>query len=566
MILLALSIISARYLFAEIASASKKEYKLTRLFPLNEATAITFDASIIAGLTLDGSDNQENIIVPISNGAIAAVNSRKGDLEWRLEIPSAKNQQIQLAATPVKIGNKLVVIYQCVENGVRVSHRMAVIDLIAKSWDENFPALELSANKPAADGKSTVKFNPPTAYSRAALKHAYKKGSLWGMVYAGFGNAGDAQPFHGWLFEIDMDAWFNHVNNKIISTVLSTTPEPECPVTVEHGTQEMICGGGIWAPAGPQIYPTNDGYEIFAPTGNGQVDLERHDYANTLLRLKPGLQFNPECDELLCRNFDPVNPDEACLSSCKNLFIPRLPVDAPPLHPAGGECNTKSFAECLAWMDYDLGGSPPVKAKLPDGKEVLVQPGKDGAVYLIDARQLGIQYDRLQIAALCGTAADPCKAGWMGMIVTQPVISHVNSTPVVVVPTFAPDNSHPAGIVALKIIVEDGKPKFKRFWQFPQPKSRDAIKAFRSHPSFPVIAKPGKSQDDVVWVVDTGNPGKLYGIRIKDGALLIAQSLLGAGRQLSAPIIHNNNIYLASVFPGNGKTFVEAYQIETIGH
>jgi hypothetical protein len=215
-------------------------------------------------------------------------------------------------------------------------------------------------------------------------------------------------------------------------------------------------------------------------------------------------------------------------------------------------------------MDYDLGGSPPVKAKLPDGKAVLVQPGKDGAVYLIDALHLGAQYDRLQIAALCGKDTDPCKASWMGMIVTQPVVNYVNSTPVVVIPTFVPDNSHPAGIVALKIIVENGKPKFKRFWQFPHPKSANAKKMFRSHPSFPVISKLGKDKEDVVWVVDTGNPGRLYGIRIKDGALLVNQPLLGAGRQLAAPIIRGNNIYVSSVFPGNGKTFVETYRVEAI--
>jgi len=86
----------------------------------------------------------------------------------------------------------------------------------------------------------------------------------------------------------------------------------------------MICGGGIWAPAGPQIYPVADSYEIVVPTGNGQIDPARHDYANTVMRLKPGLKFDSGCDIQQCANFDSANPDKGCMESCKNLFIPRL--------------------------------------------------------------------------------------------------------------------------------------------------------------------------------------------------------------------------------------------------
>ncbi len=107
----------------------------------------------------------------------------------------------------------------------------------------------------------------------------------------------------------------------------------------------------------------------------------------------------------------------------------------------------------------------------------------------------------------------------------------------------------------------DGKPKFKKFWQFPHPGSSKSIQAFRSHPSLPVVTKLEPNGDAVVWVVDVGNPGKLYGIRIKDGEVLVEQSLLGTGRQLSAPVIHGNTLYLPSGNASNGKTFVEAYRI-----
>ncbi|MBK8815268.1 MAG: hypothetical protein IPN42_07045 [Methylococcaceae bacterium] len=536
-------------------------YRLTPVFPSHAQAVASFDASIIAGLLLDSSQDQPNIIIPVSTGSLVGIDGKTGSVLWRLDIPRAKNQKIELAATPVIVDNKMIVSYQVVEKGVRISHRMAVVDLVERRWDDNFQTLELHAQQKTADGKATVKFNPPTAYSHAALKYAASPNSRLGFVYAGFGNASDTQPFHGWLFEIDLDAWFHQENNKVISGVLLTTPEPQCPVNLEYGTQEMICGGGIWAPAGPKIIQSDSGYELLVPTGNGQVDLARDDYANSLLKIKPGLHFEPDCNEQLCRNFNPSLPDEACLSSCKNLFIPRLPENAAPLRPANQECDDKTFAECLAWMDYDLGGSAPAKARLADGKSVLIQPGKDGAVYLIDADHLGTQFDRLQITGLCGTENDPCKAGWMGMIVTQPIVVNLGETPMVIIPTFVPDRSHPGGVVALTIVTKNGRPKFEQRWRFPERQSSEALTAFRSHPSFPVISRLKHSSEVVVWIVDTGNPGTLYGISVKSGKVLVEQKLQGTGRQLSMPVIRNDMIYLASTSAATGKTFVEAYRI-----
>ena len=543
-------------------STHHEDYKLTRLFPADIQSSVAFDDSIIANPLLDKSQGRPFVIVPVSNGVITALDGETGELEWQINVPTPEGQQTQLISTPVMIGNKLVVLYQCLEKSIRTSHRMAVIDLAQKKLDESFPVLVLSAEKPSADGVRTVKFNPPTAFSHSTLKHAWKVGSEWGLVYAAFGNAGDTQPFHGWLFEVDMDAWKQQGVKQAIRNVLLTTPEAECPVTIESGTQEMICGGGIWTPPGPQLYPTNDSYELFVPVGNGQVDLARNDYANTLMRVQPGLHFDPECDENFCHNFNASEPNNACMASCKNLFIPRLAEGKSFFKPANGECDTKTFWECLAWMDYDLGANAPVKVTLESGHSLLVQPGKEGAVYLIDAKHLGTQYDRLQIVDVCGTASDPCKAGWMGMIVTQPALAYINKQPVVVIPTFMPDNTHPAGLVALKIVLADGKPRFQRFWQFPDPASSMAIKTFRSHPALPIISTLGMENDAIVWTVDIGNPGMLYGIRIKDGKVIFEQPLLGTGRQLSAPLVDGKTIYLPSTIASTGKATVEAYRIE----
>jgi hypothetical protein len=134
----------------------------------------------------------------------------------------------------------------------------------------------------------------------------------------------------------------------------------------------------------------------------------------------------------------------------------------------------------------------------------------------------------------------------------------------VVIPAFVADKTHPAGLVALKIVLEDGLPKFKRFWQFPDPSSPEAVQAFRSHPSLPAITTLKKNGHATVWVVDIGNHGTLYGVRIKDGALIAKQALKGAGRQLSSPLFHGNDLYVASIMPGTNKAMIEAYHIEAL--
>lgn len=550
-----------------------EHFKLERSFPTKTFPSVSFDSYIAASPLLYSSQGKSQVLVSVSNGIIAALDSKTGALDWQINAPVPEGQEAQLISTPVIIGDKLVILYQCLEKGARTSHRLAVIDLTKKQLDEAFPVLVLSAEKPAANGVGTVKFNISTAYSHSALKHSPKPGSNLGYLYAAFGSAGDQQPYHGWLFEIDMDAWYtpkqefgNAKAKPAISSVLLTTPETECPTKKDWvgSHEQMVCGGGIWTPAGPQIYPSGDEYELFVPTGNGQIDLVRHDYANTLMRVKPGLNFEAGCDAKLCANFNPVNPDKACITSCKNLFIPRLQEGDAPLRPAGGDCDNKSFLECLAWMDYDLGSSAPVKVDMGNGHSVLVQPGKEGGVYLIDAEHLGTQYDRLQIVDVCGTKADECGATWMGMMSTQPVSTSINDVPVVVIATYVNDKTHPAGLVALKIVLEKGQPKFKRFWQFPDPSSPEAVQNFRWHGSLPAIAKLGKSGDDTIWIVNIGNPGTLYGVRIKDGTLVAKQTLQGSGRQDAAPLINGNNLYVPSTMGGTNKSMIEAYHIDAL--
>jgi hypothetical protein len=132
---------------------------------------------------------------------------------------------------------------------------------------------------------------------------------------------------------------------------------------------------------------------------------------------------------------------------------------------------------------------------------------------------------------------------------------------VIIVATFSPDKSHAAGLVALKIVENKGKPLLQRLWSYPNSNHPDALQTFRSHPSLPIITTPGNNKEPVVWVVDIGTQGTVYGIRIKDGQLVAKQALQGAGRPLSAPIIYENSLYLASIMPGTNKAMLEAYRI-----
>jgi len=133
-----------------------------------------------------------------------------------------------------------------------------------------------------------------------------------------------------------------------------------------------------------------------------------------------------------------------------------------------------TLLQCYAALDWDLGANAPAETTL-GGKRLLVLPGKDGALYLIDADHLGTLYDRLVVAPPCGTPDDRCLADWAGMMVTQPAVDA--ETQLLLVPTFEFDRTHPAGVVA--VAIEPG-PRLAIRWQSPQ--GDEAERQFRRHP------------------------------------------------------------------------------------
>ena len=496
------------------------------------------------------------LLVTPSGGLVAALEPGSGRTIWNVRLPCEPAHEPFIQAAPTQVGDRLIVAYMWVERltGER-SYHAAVVDLRRGKLDYEYPVIEFSAEVRAAGGAGTVPFNPSTHNNHGTLAHIPSRTGL-GHVYVQFGSFGDVDGWHGWLFELDLDAWLLGPPNKAISAAFVTTPETDC----DDGTAGKICGGGIWAYSAPQIYRSEGGFEIVVQTGNGRLNLERGDYAQSLLRLRPGLKFTPDCDPHQCAGADPASPSEACLSSCKNLFVPRLGPGDPPLRPSDGSCDDKSYLECLEANDWDFGANAPLRLELASGFAVYVAAGKAGDVFLLDAERMGVMYDRRQVATLCGTREQPCPAVSEGVSMTQPQAGWVDGNPVVVLPTYNPDGIHAAGIVAYKIVTTGGRPRFEDLWRVPDPSTPEAKQWFRAPPTRPVIQEIGGQP--VVWVADNSAEGRVLGIRLRDGRVLANVRTAGWPMRNAKPVLYRRMLYLPTAVPSNGNlTWIEAYQI-----
>ncbi len=348
------------------------------------------------------------VVVATTEGVIIAYEP-DGDVRWQATLSAiTPGDRAWIGATPAAIDGLLVVAWQDADAGDRRhAHHAAVIDAATGKLDVRFSPVRFAATKPAATG-GIVTFNDATAFSRSKIIASRRAGEELGVAYVSFGNIQDIQPWHGWVFELDLARWRVSAADAI-SSVLLTTPESSCGTPGESGSDDMICGGGIWAPSGPTLVAAGDDDELWLPTGNGQLDLGRSDYANTIMRTRRGLSFAPMCDAAACAGFDPLDPSPACVGSCRDLFIPRLRSDDPALSPPNGLCDGMTFFECYARLDLDLGASSPALVEIGTAR-LAVLPAKDGAVYLFDADHFGTLYDRLQLRDFCGTNGGSCSA------------------------------------------------------------------------------------------------------------------------------------------------------------
>ena len=532
---------------------------LTRIFPQEGGPNQLFPASIVASPLLVWSRGEPFVLVTTAKGLIMGVHPKTGERIFEIHLPAPEGRQQRLRGTPVQFGDKIALVQQ-VGWSTPIGHRVAIVDLDQRRLDPTFPIVELHAEKTGV-GTGVITFNPPTASSHATPVHGAGAGDHPGYIYVSFGGfRGDIQPWHGWVFELDLAAWQS--GGEAISGVLLTTPEDHCPVAGQSGASGSICGGGVWAPAGPQIHAMGNSFELLVPTGNGQLDLARGDYAQTLMRVGPGLEFDPRCDEKLCEAFNPGDPDLACLESCVNLFVPRLQPGDDELRPVSGVCDNKTFWECINKMDYDFGANAPAIVAVPNGPTVYVQPGKEGAVYLIDAERMGTLYDREQVVGLCGAPGDECEKPWTGMITaTQPAVTEIDGTPVVIVPTFIPNETQPAGLVALKIVLENGKPRLEPFWQAPDFSTRESQQRFRFRSTRVALAPFGAAGEIHAWVADHGT---ILGVRVHDGQIVARQELLSPISPDILPLIYDGILYVITNQGGRGtkgRGSLEAYAI-----
>jgi hypothetical protein len=536
----------------------------------------TFAGCLLASPLETSIEGVRSIVAASGDGRIALIDPETGATRASLDLPHADGQLAHVIATPVLVtADRLVVAYQEVlasasdpAAGPRSAHRVVVVDLASMRLDPAFEPVTLEGAVPATLGSGEIPFLASNALSRSRLVHAPSASGL-GHVYVSFGNARDIQPWHGWVFELDLDRWVSAP----ISALLLTTPESDCGPAGAPGDREMVCGGGVWAPAGPLFVPAADGreFELIIPTGNGHLDLDHDLYAHTLLRVRgPGLVLEPGCDETACADFDALAPSQACLSSCENVFVPRLGEGDPPIDAAA--CEGLSFFECYAALDWDLGANSPLRVALAGGPDVLVLPAKDGSVYLLDADHLGTMYDRHEVNHACGFGMVRCDADWAGTMVTQPVLAaDADGAPLVLVATFMPDEANDAGLVALRIVTAGGAPRLERAWEFPRFGTDDAARRFRRHPSGVALAAIGGVEHALV--IEQGqrdaSAGVLHVVRVSDGVEAFSAEVEGPGQRYSLPLVTQAGVHarvvLASCENGNaGPGHFEAWDLTTV--
>jgi hypothetical protein len=540
--------------------------------------AVSWTSEAFAGCTYASpiwitSRGEEQILAVDQLGLVAGLDPETGERAWTVQLPrQGGDVRIELFSTPTVVQRDgadryVFFAWQDIDpTWLRHGHRVAAIDLETRALATDFPMLTLEGSSPAFDGSGDVVFESRWQLQRGTLLHVDVSDRELGLIYVPLGNGPSEQPFHGWVFELDLDAWQDDVGTAIVGTLL-TTQESDCGPLGNRDASR--CGGGVWNASGLLIdRPDPDGpYDLYVPTGNGRQDLDRGAYAHSVMRTGRGLAFERNCDETLCATYDQFNPDPACQASCENVFLARLPVGDPPLVPEDGSCDGLTFMECYGVLDADLGANAPVIFDVPDGPRVLVQPGKDGALYLFDAEHMGTLYQRVQAREVCGTATMMCQAFWAGMFVTRPAVAYVDGDPIVIAASLMLDSAHYSGISAYRVVMEDGAPRMIPHWDAPPRDSAPGLTAFRNHPGRPVVANIGG--EDYVFVVEVRRdtlsgspPGYLWGVRARDGEVIAHLPITGAGQRFAVPLVHDDTLYITTCDArATGEGRIEAFSL-----
>lgn len=520
------------------------------------------------------SQGEQYVLAVDQLGLVTALDPETGASAWSFQLPEpGGDQRIELLSTPAIVHERYAVFsWQEIDTTwVRHAHRTAVLDLETRRLSDEFETITMAGTHPTFVPGGTITFDTNWQLQRSALKHVDVSDRELGLVYVTYGNGPDEQPYHGWIFELDMDAWRTGGAGAAIVATLVTTQETDCG---PEGSRDITaCGGGVWTPAGVLIVQPEPGgeFEMFVPTGNGRMDLDLGGYAYSVLRTQRGLAFDPGCDDALCTDFDGFNPSAACQESCTDLGMIRLLDGDPPVVPEDGSCDGMGFLQCFNTLDYDLGANAPVVVQVPDGPRVIVQAGKDGAIYLFDADHMGTMYQRFVSRDICGTSSDACQAFWAGMYVTQPAVAEVDGEPIVILASLMLDRSHYSGISAYRVAMEGGRPQLLPFWDAPRRDDPEALELFRNHPGRPIVGQLGG--EDVVFIVEVrrddlsgGPPGYLWGVRVRDGEVLVRTPITDSGQRYTIPLIQDDTLYLSTCPPSaSSGGRIEAYSLSSEG-
>jgi outer membrane protein assembly factor BamB len=547
-------------------------FALVRRFPTAALPGVQTTGCTYASPVVVDEGGTPRIVIADGSGAVTAVDPATGESVWSVTLPAPSGEQAFVVATPVVAGDLLVVAYHTVAMGTspllvtapRLRHRVAVIDLAAQAISADFTPFDLTASVDGPFGD--FGFEPGQAMARGSLVRAVPAGGTLGRVYVTFGNVRDLQPYRGWVFEVDLDVWKASGPQAALTATLPTAQDVACGPQGGDGARAQMCGAGVWSPAGPLVVDGADGaYRVLLPVGNGQLDPSRGDYGNTMLRTGPGLDVDAGCDPAACQDFSVETLASSCVETCADLFIPRLLPGEDPILPASGACAGLGVWDCWIAQDQLDGASSPVAVLLPSGRRVLVYPTKDGHLWLVDYDRMGTVYAHQELAASCGTTTDPCEATWSGTIATQPALTTIDGAPAVVVPTFMPDTTHPAGVFALKVVEDDGTPQFESAWQFPAASATAVTTTFRGAPSRAIVAVPAPAASvDHAFVVDVGqggSSGTLYAIRTGDGILAAQATLAGPGYRFTAPLYVGGTVFVVSCPADSGPGSLEAYDV-----
>lgn len=543
---------------------------LRRRFPSDAHPGVRTRGCLFASPLAIDDAGARRIVVADGGGKITALDPATGDEAWSVDLPAPPGERAFVVATPVVVGRRLVVAYHTIAADAprltvvvpRLRHRVAAIDLDAHAPAADLPAFDLA---PVVHGRfGDFSLDASHAMARGALVLAAPAGAKNGRVYVTFGNVRDLQPYRGWIVEVDVDAWRAKGPAAAVSAARSPVEDVDCGPEDGDGAKSDRCGAGVWSPSGPLVLPTaNGGYDLVVPTGNGQLDPSRGDFGNTLMRMGPGLAFDHGCDPDACRTFGTDTLASSCVETCGRLFIPRLLPGEQPIVPASGECNGLGLWACWIEQDQLDGGSTPVALTLPSGRRVLVYPTKDGHLWLVDAEHMGTVYAHEKLTEPCGAPGDDCAMPWAGTVVTKPAVTTIDGAPAVIVPTFVADATHPAGVVALRVVEDGAAPRFAPAWQLPPFDDVSATKWFRRHPSRVTLATPAGAEEHA-FVVDVTAPddsGRLLAIRARDGKVAGQAALAGPGYRFTSPLFEGGAIFVNSCDSDAGPGFLEAFDV-----